>query len=111
MARAYFGLGESETKFEGRICVEQADASSAVRERVANSGERYDAVLVDCFSGGGEVPESCRSRELAKTVKQILKPGGEMLQNIWHYSRMRQQVSAEFEATKAIYTEVFHGAL
>lgn len=111
LARSYFGVGESERKFEGRLTIEQADALSAAKERAQAAGEGYDFVLVDCFSGGGEVPESCRSRELAKTVKQILKPGGEMLQNIWHYSKMRQQVSAEFEETKAIYTEVFDGAL
>lgn len=111
MARAYFGLGESEEKFKGRIAVEQADALSAVRERMANYGETYDAVFVDCFSGGGEVPQSCRSREMAEKVKSILKPGGVLLQNIWHYSKMREQVRQEFEDTKTIYRDVFDGAL
>lgn len=110
LARAYFGLGESERKFKGRLTIEQADALTAVGER-ALAGEGYDAVLVDCFSGGGEVPESCRSRTFAEKVKAILNPAGVLLQNIWHYSKMRQQVSGEFAETKTIYRKVFDGAL
>lgn len=111
MARAYFGLRESERKFEGRLAIEQADALSAVGERALAGGEGYDAVLIDCFSGGGEVPESCRSRDLAKKVQHVLKPAGVLLQNIWHYSKMREQVQSEFAETKRIYGEVFDGAL
>jgi spermidine synthase len=108
LARTYFGLGESETSFPGRLSIQQADALTAVRER-ASGKKSYDAVLVDCFSGGGEVPETCRSRSLAEKVKAILKPRGVLLQNIWHYSRMRQVVAQEFKDTKAIYSDVFEG--
>jgi len=125
MARTYFGLGEAETRFAGRLSIEQDDALTAVKQRsltgdgssaaggqpAASGSSKYDAVLVDCFSGGGEVPESCRSRSFAETVKAILKPGGVMLQNIWHYSKMRQQVPAEFNATKATYGDVFEGGV
>eukprot|EP00427_Karlodinium_veneficum_P018664 CAMPEP_0169139054 /NCGR_PEP_ID=MMETSP1015-20121227/42709_1 /TAXON_ID=342587 /ORGANISM="Karlodinium micrum, Strain CCMP2283" /LENGTH=275 /DNA_ID=CAMNT_0009204623 /DNA_START=141 /DNA_END=968 /DNA_ORIENTATION=- len=111
LARNYFGLGESEQKFTDRLNIEQADALTAVGERALTSGESYDAILVDCFAGKGEVPESCRSRDFAQKAKELLKPTGVFLQNIWHYSAQNQAVHQEFEKTKSIYHEVFDGAL
>lgn len=111
LARNYFGLGESEQKFGDRLAIENADALTAVGERSLRAEESYDAVLIDCFSGKGEVPETCRSRELAQQIKQILKPTGVLLQNIWHYSAQNEAVHPEFEKTKVIYREVFDGAL
>jgi len=111
MAKAYFGLTESAAKFKGRLAIEQADALTAVAERALSSSEAYAVVLVDCFSGRGEVPESCRSRAFAEKVQAILKPGGVLLQNIWHYSRMSSAVPAEFEEAKRIYKDVFGGEL
>lgn len=110
-AREYFGLKESEQKFPGRLSIQQADALSAVKAKAENASYTYDVVLVDCFSGGGEVPESCRSREFSEKVKHVLKPSGVMLQNIWHYSSMNEKVQGEFEQAKSIYSEVFEGAL
>jgi len=111
MARTYFGVKESESTFKGRLDIEQADALVAVGERADVASESYDAVLVDCFSGGGEVPESCRSQELAQKVKDILKTGGALLQNIWHYSPKSERVHQDFLDTKSIYSNVFDGAL
>jgi spermidine synthase len=111
LARNYFGLGESEQKFAERLNIEHADALTAVEERALTAQYSYDTILVDCFSGKGEVPETCRSRDLAQKVKELLKPTGVFLQNIWHYSKQNEAVHAEFENTKAIYHEVFDGAL
>eukprot|EP00928_Gymnodinium_smaydae_P089861 TRINITY_DN73750_c0_g1_i1.p1 TRINITY_DN73750_c0_g1~~TRINITY_DN73750_c0_g1_i1.p1 ORF type:complete len:307 (-),score=46.09 TRINITY_DN73750_c0_g1_i1:6-926(-) len=111
LARTYFGIGEAEREFDGRLQIEQADALSAVSKRAAASPGSYDAVLVDCFAGGGEVPESCRSSELAQRVHDTLKGSGVMMQNIWHYSAMRSEVAEQFTATKDIYKSVFSGSV
>jgi spermidine synthase len=103
-------LKEYEQKFAGRLLIEKTDAFTAVTQRAQKAGDAYDAVLVDCFAPGGEVPESCRSQEFAEKVKHILKPGGMMLQNIWNYSPMRKQVRQQFEQTKTTYGKVYDGA-
>lgn len=111
LSRAYLGLGELEKTYGQRFFVEQIDGLAAVNERAGSSVEAYDAVLVDCFSKGSMVPESCRSREFAQKVKTILRPSGMLLQNIWHYSPLDGDVKIEFEKTKTIYHDVFEAAL
>lgn len=111
LGRSYLGLNELEKKFSDRFLIEQNDALSSVQEREAAAGEQYDAILVDCFLGGAEVPESCRSRDFAQKVDAILKPSGMMLQNIWHTSPMNEHVQQQFEDTTKIYGDVFHGSL
>jgi len=104
VARQYFGLSEAEAQFADRIFIEQADASTAVQQKQANM---YDMVLVDCFAGGGVVPESCRSREFADRVVNLLRNEGVLLQNIWHYSPDHPEVAQQFEATKQSYAAAF----
>lgn len=112
LARSYFGLSQYEHKFKGQLNIEQNDGLNAVKAHIKAGGQdTYDAVLVDCFVSGGEVPESCRSRELASNVKMVLKPGGSLLQNIWHFSNMKSQVAEQYLETKAIYKDVFDGLL
>mmetsp|Transcript_100561 Transcript_100561/g.314264 ORF Transcript_100561/g.314264 Transcript_100561/m.314264 type:complete len:216 (-) Transcript_100561:101-748(-) len=108
VATNFFGLGESQSAFGDRVSVEHADALAAVEERALS---RYDAVLVDCFAGGGRVPETCRSRRFAEKVRGILKPSGVLLQNIWRKSPRHPEVAADFSATITTYGEVFHGAV
>lgn len=105
-ARDYFGLHGSEQLYNDRISVEEADALDAVERRPA---DMYDAVLIDCFAGGGLVPETCRSQRLAEGVNKILKPQGVLLQNIWHYSSTHAEVATDFAATKQAYQFVFAG--
>lgn len=111
VARRYFGLGDSEARFGRRLAVQQADSLAAVEQRAANASSAYDAVLIDCFAGGGEVPESCRSRPLLELLRGLLKPGGVLLQNIWHYSPERPQVAEQFGETLATYQSIFPGAV
>lgn len=64
--------------------VENSDGGAAMAKR-ASSGEKntYDAVLVDCFMGGGKVPDSCKNQDFITNVKEILKPSGKLIQQIW----------------------------
>lgn len=104
ISRAYFGLAESEETFGGRIAIDHSDALAAVRSREA--GE-YDAVLVDCFVGSGEVPEDCRSQQFAEGVRRLLRSGGHLLQNMWHKSPGHQHVAADFREAVVTYSQVF----
>jgi hypothetical protein len=112
VAKRYFGLDQTEQRFPGRLSLQKADALVALEGRAFETApERYDAVLVDCFAGAGEVPESCRSRQLAEAAKRVLKPAGVLLQNIWDYSPTRSAVTEEFQTARSTYTQVFDGAL
>jgi len=108
VAQKFFGLADSEQRFGSRLSVQQTDGLSAVEERANASSGSYGAVIVDCFAGGGEVPEGCRSRRFVSLVHQLLQNKGVLLQNIWHYSRERPQVAQQFQETKDAYTATFH---
>lgn len=110
VARKYFGLGDSEQEFTGRLTVEQADALAAVQERADTAPGSFDSVLVDCFAGKGIVPETCRSASLAQSVQALLKPGGMLLQNIWHFSPNVPEVAADFKETTRTYSNTFSEA-
>lgn len=107
-ARSYFGLKQAEDAFGDRLNVEQADALAALQLRDEGS---YDAVVIDCFAGGGIVPESCRSREFAESVRRVLKPSGALLQNMWRMSPGHPRVSSDFKETMATYKDVFQGSV
>jgi len=104
VARLYFGLAESEKLFADRLIVQHTDAITAATQKEDNS---YDMVLVDCFAGGGMVPESCRSREFADGVVNLLRTSGVMLQNIWHFSPEQPEVAQQFLAAKQTYSAAF----
>eukprot|EP00933_Yihiella_yeosuensis_P052231 TRINITY_DN50257_c0_g1_i1.p1 TRINITY_DN50257_c0_g1~~TRINITY_DN50257_c0_g1_i1.p1 ORF type:complete len:315 (-),score=57.17 TRINITY_DN50257_c0_g1_i1:140-1084(-) len=115
-AKEGFGLGKTRQMFPGHLRLVQRDALSMLLESQFSS---YHAVLVDCFTPTGEVPESCRNEQFAKEVGRVLKPGGYLLQNIWEKSTQPQAswgtpfsqdaVSVAFEQTKAAYDKVFQG--
>merc|ERR1719163_1751980 len=71
VARQFFGVADSERAYPGRLTLERADAWEAIKQKKDNS---YDAVVIDCFGEGGEVPETCRSRQLAEKVRNMLTP-------------------------------------
>lgn len=108
VARQFFGIAQSEKAYPGRLTLEEADAWDAVKRKKDST---YDAVVIDAFGEGGEVPTSCRSRKLAEKVRSILTPSGILLQHIWHVSKDRPKVAEEFRETVHLYTSVFHGAL
>jgi len=108
MARDYFGFGALE-KQSARFRMEHNDAYSAVSHRAISPADKgsYDAVFVDCFQGSGVVPESCRSRSFADKIKEILKPGGLLLQNFWFYSPWVPEVADHYKKTKVNYGGAF----
>lgn len=107
-ARSYFGLEQAEDSFGDRLNVEQADALAALQLRDEGS---YDAVVIDCFAGGGIVPESCRSRKFAESVKRVLKPSGSLLQNMWRRSPGHPRVASDYTETMTTYKDVFRGSV
>lgn len=107
-ATLFFGIKEVEKSSGGRLKVEQGDAGQVVQLKPAG---QYDAVLVDCFKGGGVVPEGCRSEAFARNVQKLLTPSGVMLQNIWHKSRGHPEVGVQFHDTVKTYREVFNGRM
>jgi len=108
VAKRFFGLSDSEQRFGTRLAVQQTDGFSAVEQRANASSGSYGAVIVDCFAGGGEVPEGCRSERFVSLVHQLLQPQGVLLQNIWHYSPERPQVAEQFKETVGAYKASFH---
>mmetsp|Transcript_31960 Transcript_31960/g.72931 ORF Transcript_31960/g.72931 Transcript_31960/m.72931 type:complete len:298 (-) Transcript_31960:19-912(-) len=111
-ARRFFGLTAAEAAEENaenpRLVVEHGDAEAAVRGRLQKSLHgQYDAVLIDCFAGHGDVPETCRSERLAEGVRGLLKPGGLLLQNIWDFSPNHPEVAQAFSNTVGLYSKVF----
>jgi len=104
VAKHAFGLARTQEKFPGRLKLLNQDSMIALSSMTEDS---YDAVVVDCFKGKGEVPESCRSEAFAKEVLRVLKPGGTFLQNMWSFSWESQAVYKDFDASLALYKRVF----
>jgi hypothetical protein len=77
VATRFFGVPQ-----DSRSKIETGDGGAAVAQR-AERGETYDAVVVDCFAGGGEVPLACRSDEFLDGLRAICKDTGEVIQQVW----------------------------
>lgn len=93
MAENFFGFQTEAGKNE----VENLDAGAALQKH-AKAGDRYDAILVDCFESHGVVPASCRSREFVEGVRKILKPSGMVIQQVW---------ASQYSDLYHIYNDVF----
>jgi len=78
----------------------------AVAQRVS-AGAKYDAVIVDCFTGNGAVPDHCRNQEFLGDVSLLLERNGKLLQNIWHYSPKSDEVKSQFQETLESYRRLF----
>jgi len=77
-ATGFFGLHLQK----GLNSVENGDGGAAVAKR-AESGEKYDVVMVDAFQSAGKVPDSCKNTAFIQNVKKILRPRGKLIQQIW----------------------------
>jgi len=108
LASRFFGLPP-------KVQVTVSDALSVVlgkQQEIADNEllaeqKRYDVVLVDCFSTGGVTPDHCRSPEFVRSLHAILRDGGAVLHHLWHDDSRHPEVNSEFEATVALYKEVF----
>lgn len=69
--------------------------------------EGYDIIVVDCFIGGGETPEHCRSAQFIEDLESILKPGGEVIHHLWHDSLQKTVVASQYKSTRKAYDETF----
>lgn len=85
--------------------VEVTDGLSAVQERKYNS-KLYDFVLVDCM-GNDRVPADCRSEQFLSAVRDILHPGGVMMQNIWARSVDDEGIASDYGNALSAYHNVF----
>ena len=61
-----------------RLRVHTDDGRSFVRR----TSDRYDLVILDAYTIGGQIPFHLTTQEFMREVKLILKPGGVMLANI-----------------------------
>lgn len=82
--------------------VEITDGFEAVRRRSVTRDHpnelHYDFALVDCFTADGNVPESCRSEAFVHALRDIIAPGGRVLQNV---------LGADSEAVLSVYKKMF----
>lgn len=92
VATRFFGVPKG-----GRSEIETNDGGAAVAARAA-LGKTYDAVIVDCFAGGGTVPLACRSPAFLDNLRTLAGPGGQVIQQIW---------SPQFEELFPAYQERF----
>lgn len=83
------------------------DALADDDEPPALGADGYDIVVVDCFVGGGETPEACRSADFVDDLNKILKPGGEVIQHLWHTSPQKSAVAFQYNNTRQEYDETF----
>jgi len=70
----FLGFAQSE-----QVHVAQGSLLSAVG-KLANTGDRYDAVLVNCFVRG-VVPAACRSLTFVRDARRVVAPGGVLMHN------------------------------
>jgi len=77
VATRFFGVPQ-----DARSSIETGDGGAAVAQRAAR-GDKYDAVVVDCFAGGGDVPLACRSDEFLDGLRSICKDTGTVIQQVW----------------------------
>lgn len=108
LASRFFGLPE-------KVQVTVGDALTVVLEKQQTIADnellaeqrRYDVVLVDCFSTGGVTPEHCRSSQFVQALHAIIQDGGSVLHHLWHDDQRHPEVKDEFNATIALYEEIF----
>jgi len=121
VASRYFGLPLSPRVSE----VVVGDALQVVRDeftRLNGSGHQeqggaeeqhglgkngWDAIVVDCFVGSGRTAPSCRANELVQDSIHLLKPGGIVMQHVWHHSPKDEHVAAEYDDLVKEYHKVF----
>lgn len=114
LATQYFGVDLASGSSE----VVVADGGKVVRSLAANMTNStsysaalgtagFDVVVVDSFVGHGHVARECRTPEFIGAVRRILKPGGAVLQHIWHYSPEAASVASEYQKAVAQYKEEF----
>lgn len=81
----------------GRNEVHIGEGGEAVRARALN-GQKYDVVVIDAFSSGLKVPDSCSSEDFVKNLKTVLRTDGMAIQNI---------LSPQYEKVIKSYQTVF----
>merc|ERR1719265_2236829 len=104
VAKSAFGLEQAQEKLPGRLELVHGDGLLVLSSM---QGTSYDGIIVDCFVGKGEVPESCRSKVFADEVVRVLRPGGILLQTMWSFSWESGRVADDFKATTALYSSAF----
>lgn len=80
---------------------------SPYRSAAALGKAKWDVVATDCFIDHGLVPESCRSKEFLTNLRLLVKPGGTIMQHMWHESPYAASVTATFKETVELYKAVF----
>jgi spermidine synthase len=120
-AQNFFGLSLTQERAAGRVAVDVLDGAAGLAHLAKGHGSTlrladgvagpgaYDAVVVDCFSGAGKIPEACRSRATLENARAVLKPQGQLLQNAWDASKTFPEVPEDFAELRADYRDLFRG--
>jgi spermidine synthase len=69
------------------------------RRYVADTGQRYDAVVVDVYSSRTSIPGHLVTREFWRDTRRALKPGGAMLANLILDGRLESPYARNLLAT------------
>lgn len=75
-SRKYFYLDEAEKT--GRLHIHNQDGRRFVRE----AGHKYDLVVLDAYTIGGQIPFHLTTKEFMEDIKRVLVPGGVLLANV-----------------------------
>lgn len=90
VAEKYFLKGSVDAE------VHHADARGYI---VANSNKRYDAIILDAYSGLSDVPVHLLTVEFFKQLKTVLTPGGTVMVNMLVDPLFRDRYSLGFKNT------------
>lgn len=116
----YFGVplvpGESEVVVDDALNIVRREDAERHSNRTAAFlavgapaiGEAgWDIVVVDCFIGGGRMPEHCRNEEFVIHLHQLIKPNGFVMHHMWHTSPKKPEVVGEYKAALGLYKQIF----
>lgn len=100
LGRQYFYLEPSE-----RLRVHVEDGRNFVRR----STTKYDLVVLDAFTIGGQIPFHLTTREFFEEIEQVLAPGGVVLANINGTMRGRRSriMRSEYKTVSTIFDNVY----
>jgi spermidine synthase len=97
---AYFHLEPSS-----RLRVHVADGRNFIRR----SSDRYDLVVLDAFTIGGQIPFHLTTREFMQEIEEVLTPGGVLLANINGTMRGARSriLRSEYKTAGTVFDQVY----
>lgn len=100
LSRKYFHLEPSD-----RLRIHVEDGRSFIRRATT----KYDLVVLDAFTIGGQIPFHLTTREFFNEIKQVLSPDGVVLANINGTMRGRRSriLRSEYKTVATVFERVY----